>query len=70
MIIYVDKNGKEIERVERGTCTYVDKNGKVIKVDGPQASKKSEPKADKPVAAKPAKTKKVVKLKKEAKDKE
>lgn len=70
MIIYVDKNGKEIERVERGTCTYVDKNGKVIKVDGPKVSKKSEPKADKPAAAKPAKTKKVVKLKKEAKDKE
>ena len=65
MIIYVDKNGKEIERVEGSTYTYVDKNtGKVLKVDGPKASKKSEPKA-----AKPAKSKKVVSLKKEAKDK-
>tara|TARA_R100001460_G_scaffold25291_2_gene50874 strand:- start:1343 stop:1570 length:228 start_codon:yes stop_codon:yes gene_type:complete len=74
MIIYVDKNGKEIERVEGSTYTYVDKSGKVIKVDGPKASKKSEPKAAKPAAAKPAaakpaKTKKVVKLKREAKDK-
>ena len=37
MIIYVDKNGKEIEKVERSTYTYVDKNtGKVLKVDGPK----------------------------------
>ena len=69
MIIYVDKNGKEIERVEGPTYIYVDKSGKVIKVDGPKASKKSEPKANKPAAAKPANTKKVVKLKREAKDK-
>jgi len=61
MIIYVDKSGKEIERVEETTYTYVDKNGNVIKGESSEASKKSDKKAAKP--------KKVVSLKKEAKDK-
>lgn len=69
MIIYVDKNGKEIEKVERSTYTYVDKNtGKVLKVDGPKDKKKPAlkavkpaPKEEKPVVEEKPVTKKITK---------
>ena len=69
MIIYVDKNGKEIEKVERSTYTYVDKNtGKVLKVDGPKDKKRPvlkavepAPKEEKPVVEAKPTTKKITK---------
>ena len=79
MIIYVDKNGKEIKRVEGSTYTYVDKNGKEIKrvggstytyVDNSgKVIKVEASKASKNSVEKTAKPKKVVLLKKETKNK-